>query len=270
MRKVYSIVAGLTMCVSAFASDVITLHSGEEIQAKVVEVSADEVKYKKVSNLEGPTFVAKKSEVFMVKYENGEKEVYRQETVAPTQTVEKANFWSDEKPSGFGVYVDPMGFAFCGLQIGAEFRYKKFLLDAHIRLPKTGAVMKAVCENPDEMSAFGFGFGPRAFFPNRVGGWYVGCNLEVGNHEMTWWDSSPNMEKDKYMGGMVAGGFKFHFKNGLFLNTALQMGTIFITDCQKRNYSNYYDLWNDWYEVPEPSPAAYFMGMAVVALGYEF
>lgn len=268
MKKLFFILVGFAMCANAFASDVITLQNGEEIQAKVVEVSADEIKYKKASNPDGPTFVAKKSEIFMLKYENGEKEVYKNTPVAPA--AEKASIWSDEKPMGFGLYVDPMGFAFCGMQIGAEFRYKKFLLDAHVRLPKTGAVMRAVCDNPDEMSAFGFGFGPRAFFPNRVGGWYVGCNLEVGNHELAWYDEHPNMEKDKYVGAMVAGGFKFHFKNGLFMNTALQMGTIFISDCQKRDWDNYYGLWENWYVVDKPDPAAYFMGMAVVAIGYEF
>jgi tetratricopeptide (TPR) repeat protein len=46
------------------------------IQAKVQEVGDAEIKYKKFSNLNGPVYSVKKSDVWMIIYENGEKEVY--------------------------------------------------------------------------------------------------------------------------------------------------------------------------------------------------
>ena len=60
---------------SAKAQDVITLKSGEEIKAKVTEVSATEVKYKRFDNLDGPTIVIEKQDVFFINYENGTREV---------------------------------------------------------------------------------------------------------------------------------------------------------------------------------------------------
>ena len=51
--------------------DLIILKTGEEIQAKVLEVGQDEIKYKNCDNLEGPTFSKSKTEVFMIKYPNG-------------------------------------------------------------------------------------------------------------------------------------------------------------------------------------------------------
>ncbi|MBL7816058.1 MAG: hypothetical protein JNL70_13660 [Saprospiraceae bacterium] len=59
-----------------FSQDIIMLKNGEEVKSKVTEVNSSEVKYKKHSNLEGPTYSANKSDIFMIKYENGEKEVY--------------------------------------------------------------------------------------------------------------------------------------------------------------------------------------------------
>lgn len=59
-----------------FAQDIITLKSGEEIKAKVTEIANTEIKYKKFDNQSGPAYVLQKSEIFMIKYENGEKEVF--------------------------------------------------------------------------------------------------------------------------------------------------------------------------------------------------
>jgi hypothetical protein len=73
------------------AQDVITNKNGDEIKAKVIEVGQTEIKYKKFTNLTGPIFTVSKSDVFMIKYENGEKEVFNSETkknnVTPTVTL---------------------------------------------------------------------------------------------------------------------------------------------------------------------------------------
>jgi len=59
-----------------FAQDVITIKSGDDIQAKVSEITPMEVKYKKFDNLNGPIYSIPKTEVFMIKYENGTKDVF--------------------------------------------------------------------------------------------------------------------------------------------------------------------------------------------------
>ena len=55
--------------------DVIVLKSGEEINAKVTEIGTSEIKYKKCDNPDGPLYTVSKSEVFMIKYSNGTKDM---------------------------------------------------------------------------------------------------------------------------------------------------------------------------------------------------
>ena len=58
------------------AQDVITLKDGTNFQAKILEVTPSEIKYKKYSNLEGPVFVVNKTDVLSIRYENGETDVF--------------------------------------------------------------------------------------------------------------------------------------------------------------------------------------------------
>ena len=46
----------------------------KEILCKVIEIDDNNIKYKKFSNINGPTIVIKKSEVYMIKYSNGTSE----------------------------------------------------------------------------------------------------------------------------------------------------------------------------------------------------
>jgi uncharacterized protein (TIGR02145 family) len=55
--------------------DVITLLTGDDVNAKVEKVNDNEVEYKKWSNKTGPTYTLKKSEIFRICYANGEKDV---------------------------------------------------------------------------------------------------------------------------------------------------------------------------------------------------
>jgi hypothetical protein len=56
------------------AQDTLSMRSGENILVKVIEVGTSEVKYKKQDNLNGPIFSILKSDLLIVKYENGTKE----------------------------------------------------------------------------------------------------------------------------------------------------------------------------------------------------
>ena len=61
--------------------DNIILNNGDEISAKVLEISEYEIKYKKCENLQGPFYTIDKSRVFMIQYANGTKDVFKiQET----------------------------------------------------------------------------------------------------------------------------------------------------------------------------------------------
>lgn len=61
------------------SQDFIFKKNGDEIKAKIIEIGKDEIKYKKFENPEGPIYVMEKSIIFLIKYENGSKEVFNKE-----------------------------------------------------------------------------------------------------------------------------------------------------------------------------------------------
>ena len=72
-----------------FSQDILTYKNGTEAKVKVIEVTSSEVKFKRYDNIDGPLYTVLKSDLFMIKYENGTKEVFS----APpkTETVPSAN-----------------------------------------------------------------------------------------------------------------------------------------------------------------------------------
>lgn len=76
MKHVSSIILiTLLLPVSTFAQDIIYMMDGSEVEAKLMEISSSEIKYKRFDNLEGPLFVLERQKVFKVKYMNGQSEV---------------------------------------------------------------------------------------------------------------------------------------------------------------------------------------------------
>lgn len=66
--------------------DKIILRNGDEFLVKVLEITPNDVKYKKCDSPDGPLYVAKKADVFMITYANGTKELFKSEsTQASTQ-----------------------------------------------------------------------------------------------------------------------------------------------------------------------------------------
>ena len=75
MKKILLLVAFVVAFGTAKAQDVIVLRNAEEIEAKVEAITPNQVTYKRWNNLEGPTYTINKTQVFYIKYKNGEKDV---------------------------------------------------------------------------------------------------------------------------------------------------------------------------------------------------
>lgn len=69
---------------SANAQDIIFLKTGEEILAKVIAINPTDIQYRKHNDKDGPLYTRYKSEVFMIKYANGSKDVFTQESSVAT------------------------------------------------------------------------------------------------------------------------------------------------------------------------------------------
>lgn len=75
-KRIFLLTVLLAFAAVAVAQDVITLKNGDEINGKVTKVTSTEIEYKLASNPDGPTYTKAVSEIFMVKYENGQKDVF--------------------------------------------------------------------------------------------------------------------------------------------------------------------------------------------------
>ena len=81
MKKLLLILmAAMSFSLSAMAQDVIVLVNAEEIQAKVKSIDLQEVVYLKWNNLDGPTYTLPKSQILFIKYANGQKETFANQT----------------------------------------------------------------------------------------------------------------------------------------------------------------------------------------------
>ncbi len=89
--RVKFLILFLLCSVTLFAQDIIVQNNGNTILSKVVEIGATEVKYKKFSNLNGPTYTIAKAEILVINYENGEKESFAnaQASVVNTNNIGK-------------------------------------------------------------------------------------------------------------------------------------------------------------------------------------
>lgn len=82
------------------AQDILLFTNGDEQEVKITEVSSQEVKYKRMNNLEGPTFSTLKSELFMIKYANGDKDVIEHASTAQTESQKSGQQYSTAPASG--------------------------------------------------------------------------------------------------------------------------------------------------------------------------
>ena len=107
MKKVLTLMVALLTAFNLFASDIIVTRDARRIEAKILEVSSSEVKYKEIGNLEGPTFVLTSAEINTIIYENGTVKIYEQPAQQP-QAQQSANNYAaaQSTPVPNGLQID--------------------------------------------------------------------------------------------------------------------------------------------------------------------
>jgi hypothetical protein len=102
MKRTLFLIAAGFCCICASAQDAILKKDGSEIQAKVLEITDTQIKYKDFDFQEGPTRNINISEVFMITYHNGTKEVFNTVTTPSIETeTETVNPPSNDLKSEF-------------------------------------------------------------------------------------------------------------------------------------------------------------------------
>jgi hypothetical protein len=89
MKKIIILIVFTFGSFTIHAQDIITLKSGSEIKGVITEITKDQIKFKKTS--EGPIYSMNKSDIFMIVYENGRKEIVQLENTTDNTTVPTTN-----------------------------------------------------------------------------------------------------------------------------------------------------------------------------------
>lgn len=80
MKKLFTLIAAAMMVACAWAQDVakdlIYKSNNEVVEAKIMEVSSSEVKYKEWNNQSGPTFILTAAEISKIQLSNGTEKTY--------------------------------------------------------------------------------------------------------------------------------------------------------------------------------------------------
>jgi hypothetical protein len=106
MKNVLTFLA-ILMSFTLQAQDQIILKSGETIQAKVLELAPEQIKYKRFDHLSGPTIVIARADVFLINYENGKSEVISALEAKPAATEAPTQLAPVTPPAHQGQAIPP-------------------------------------------------------------------------------------------------------------------------------------------------------------------
>ncbi|MBQ7269601.1 MAG: hypothetical protein IJS62_07115 [Bacteroidales bacterium] len=83
MKKLIVAMLTLFSAVSLFAQDIIIKKDGSDIQAKVLEVNQNDLRYRRADNPDGPIYTISRADILLVRYSNGQNEVFNIAPAAP-------------------------------------------------------------------------------------------------------------------------------------------------------------------------------------------
>ncbi|MGQ0828533.1 MAG: hypothetical protein ACT4ON_09080 [Bacteroidota bacterium] len=80
MKNSFRLALVLTIAIAcsftrSMAQDTLIMTNGNIVPAKILEVSTEEVRYKRLDNLEGPVFITKTTEINKIKYQSGNTDI---------------------------------------------------------------------------------------------------------------------------------------------------------------------------------------------------
>ena len=76
LKRAFSVLLFTWMCGVAFGQDIIVTKDAKRIEAQIMEVNVDNVKYKLFNILSGPVYTILKSEISSITYQNGTEEIF--------------------------------------------------------------------------------------------------------------------------------------------------------------------------------------------------
>jgi len=129
-----SLALAAAFAIPSFAQDIVILKNGTSIDAKVLEVDDNAVRYKKFNNPDGPTYTAKKETISEIRYKNGSKEIFNQAKATSPDKNPNSVWWTKARETKLGFWMDPLGLAQWGPMVGVVIRMgTNFDIKAYVR-----------------------------------------------------------------------------------------------------------------------------------------
>lgn len=97
MTKFIHIVAALLLLGTDVYADIIHTQQGESIEAKVMEIGLETIKYRRLDNIDGPLYVIDKASVTAIDYDNGQHESFATTISNNVSTPEPASPYTGER-----------------------------------------------------------------------------------------------------------------------------------------------------------------------------
>lgn len=249
------------------AQDNVILNSGDEFEAKILEITTNGIKYKKWNNQEGPTYTIAKEEIFKITYQNGSYDIFNKtatssgsksdsfERIAQTPL----NTTSSQMNSmrGWATSINPLGFLQFGPMINVEYGITdNLVLNAHYRHPPFGLLTHIMHDNYSYLDGVAVGAGVSHFWGQGQNKFYLGGFYQY--HKSEAYESYKTFDRStvNILGTNV--GYRFRFDNGLFVNTGALLGA---------GLDNYY--WRDE-DYSGSGTEVVLFGMLELSIGYQF
>ena len=198
------------------AQDLIVLRDGNIIEAKIIEISPSEIRYKRFDNLEGPTVVIYKIDVHTVKYENGTYEIMNLEASAEKSTIQT----KDTDKLIIGINANPGGLLYSGPGIGIELTHGHFNSEISFLYPVGLGI--------ESKPGFGFDILFNYIWTGRIMNFYLGGGWGIIYRKdyFVWTESDGSTGKD--ISTLVTYGLnigiKFLLSSGLTFRAGANLG----------------------------------------------
>jgi len=259
------------------AQDIIFLKSGEEVKALVTEVTNDLIRYKKYDNKQGPTYSVQKQAVFMIRYENGTKDLFdtEEEVLPQTTSRQKETDQTLEKKESSSLpqtsfNINPLGL----IQFGPIFQLEvkvapRSYLTPHFRYAFAGVLTHAVWtefEEDSELSAgtAAIGVGLKSFAETTGNTWYYGAVVDLGwataRYDVS--ETSASEEKATTLSALSNVGYRWRSTHNTYVNVGLYAGVSFDLKAEERRLDN-----NELIEMTDETT---LFAMLEISFGWEF
>jgi len=196
------------------ALDLIVLKDGNMIEAKIMEISPSEIRYKRINNLDGPTVIIPAVNVLSIRYENGTYEI-----INAGATSQQKNTAINPNKFIFGINANAGGLlgnalgGGSGAGINIELGKGKFNSEINLFFPNGG---------------YGALVTFNGFWPGKIGGFYLGGGIGFSFFDVH--DTHYEFDEAYSLPVGLNIGYKFITKSGLYFRTGAFAGYDFFWD----------------------------------------